>query len=95
MLIDKNCPVTAKLRWLDVYGTIRFVGDNGSKPSLKLSAEMIHIAAITGRLEAGTEEFPFTGGTATIYLLGNHQSVARPRAGSELRIESTCLCKVH
>ena len=81
VLIDKNCPVTAKLRWLDVYGTIRFVGDNGSKPSLKLSAEMIHIAAITGRLEAGTEEFPFTGGTATIYLLGNHQSVARPAHG--------------
>ena len=66
VLIDKNCPVTAKLRWLDVYGTIRFVGDNGSKPSLKLSAEMIHVAAITGRLEAGTEEIPFTGVTATI-----------------------------
>ena len=76
VVLDKNCLATANLRWLDVYGTLKFVGSS-AKPDLKLSAESIMIAAISGRIEAGTADGPFIDGTVTIELTGHRKGLAR------------------
>ena len=76
--LDADCPATANLRWLDIYGTLKFVGSSWAKPNLKVSAQSILIAPKSGRMEAGSVDSPFTDGTVTIELTGHRKGLARP-----------------
>ena len=69
---------TAVVQKLDVFGTLRFA-DDGSNSMLR--ARYIHVAADTGRLEAGTLDSPFASATATIQLHGNRLTMPYPNSG--------------
>jgi hypothetical protein len=67
---------TALINKLDIYGTLQFV--DGSPSTLR--ARYIHVAAYTGRLEAGTFESPFTS-EARIQLYGHRTTPNYPNSG--------------
>ena len=67
---------TAILNRLDIYGTLKFVDGSASV----LRATHIHVAAETGRLEAGTVQNPFVS-LARIQLFGNRYTPPYPSSG--------------
>ena len=67
---------TALVNRLDILGTLQFV--DGSASTLK--ARYIHVAAYTGRLEAGTLDNPFMS-VARIQLYGGRTTPAYPNSG--------------
>ena len=67
---------TALLNRIDIFGTLRFV--DGAVSTLR--AQYIHVAAYTGRLEAGTTDSPFMS-EARIQLYGRRSTPSYPNSG--------------
>ena len=79
VVIEGDCQ-TSLINKLDIFGTLRFVDPGTGANSGWLRARYIHVAAVTGVLEAGTVVHPFYGGVR-ISVYGNRMTPQYPNSG--------------
>ena len=84
VVLDSECNETNITRHVDLYGSL-VIRDPGFDNTVVLRANTIHVAAISGYLEAGTLENPISNGNVRIELYGNRKSHARFGYGLETK----------